>query len=181
MPRLFALLAAVALATVLQAAEGQPVPDAGIRSATPYLILDDTAAAIEFYKKAFGATELMRVGGQNGSRIEHAEIKIGDSVIMLNDENPISGEESPKTTKRSPVYLLLEVEEVDACMKRAIDAGAKETMKAADQPWGARYGKIDDPFGHHWAFMGPLSTKLKKLAEDTPAQAKEPAAPKTEK
>ncbi len=126
----------------------KPVPD-GYHTATPYLIIKGAASAIEFYKKAFGATELMRMGDPSG-RIGHAEIKIGDSRIMIADEFPEMGARSPQSLGGSPVSIFLYVEDVDAVANQAIAAGAKVLMPVQDQFWGDRYGKLADPFGHRW-------------------------------
>ena len=124
------------------------IPD-GYHTATPYLIIKDAARAIEFYKKAFGATEIMRMAEPSG-KVTHAEIKIGDSPIMLADEFPEMGARSPQTIGGSPVSIFLYVENVDALANQAIAAGAKVLMPVQDQFWGDRYGKLADPFGHLW-------------------------------
>jgi PhnB protein len=124
------------------------IPD-GYHSATPYLIVSDAAAAIEFYKKAFGATELMRMPKPNG-KIGHAEIKIGDSPIMLADEDPEVGARSPRTIGGSPVSILLYVDDVDTTFTKAVNGGAKVQRPVADQFYGDRTGGVDDPFGHLW-------------------------------
>jgi PhnB protein len=124
------------------------IPD-GYHTATPYLIIKDAARAIEFYKKAFGATEIMRMAEPSG-KVTHAEIKIGNSPIMLADEFPEMGALSPQTIGGSPVSIFLYVENVDALANQAIAAGAKVLMPVQDQFWGDRYGKLADPFGHLW-------------------------------
>ncbi|MFY9583403.1 MAG: VOC family protein [Candidatus Acidiferrales bacterium] len=124
------------------------IPD-GYHTATPYLIIKDAARAIEFYKKAFGATEIMRMAEPSG-KVTHAEIKIGNSPIMLADEFPEMGARSPQTIGGSPVSIFLYVENVDALANQAIAAGAKVLMPVQDQFWGDRYGKLADPFGHLW-------------------------------
>lgn len=123
-------------------------PD-GYHSITPYLITHDAAAAIEFYVKAFGATELMRLPGPNG-KVMHAEIKVGDSPIMLADEFPEMGIRSAKSFGGSPVSILIYTEDVDAMFAQAIAAGAIEKKPLADQFYGDRSGTIEDPFGHSW-------------------------------
>jgi PhnB protein len=125
----------------------KPIPQ-GYHSVTPYLIVKGAAAAIDFYKKTFGATELMRMPA--GDKIGHAEIKIGDSVVMLADENPEMGASSPQTVGGSPVSILLYVEDVDSVVNRAVTAGAKLTRPVEDQFYGDRAGSIQDPFGHSW-------------------------------
>jgi PhnB protein len=125
-----------------------PIPK-GYHTATPYLIVKDAARAIEFYKKAFGAMELMRMPGAGG-KIGHAEIKIGDSPIMLADEVPGMGFRSPESIGGSPVSILLYVEDVDAVFNEAVAAGAKVQRPVADQFYGDRSGGVTDPFGHVW-------------------------------
>ena len=127
----------------------KPIPE-GMRSVTPHLICAGAADAIEFYKKAFNATESMRLQGAKG-RLMHACIRIGDSNVMLVDEMPEWGAMSPKSLKGSPVTIHLCVEDVDAFVARAVAAGAKITMPVADMFWGDRYGKLEDPFGHIWS------------------------------
>ncbi|MET0646866.1 MAG: VOC family protein [Pyrinomonadaceae bacterium] len=121
----------------------------GYHSVTPYLIVNDGARAIEFYKQAFGATEVFRMEGPDG-RIGHAEIKIGDSHVMLADEHPEMGAHSPQTIGGSPVSLMLYVEDVDAVVNRAVEAGSELTRPVADQFYGDRTGGLKDPFGHAW-------------------------------
>ncbi len=126
----------------------KPIPE-GYHTATPYLIIKDAARAIEFYKKAFGATELMRMADPSG-RIGHAEIRIGDSPIMLADEVPEMGHRSPQSLGGSPVSILLYVEDVDALFSQAVAAGAKVQRPVQDQFYGDRIGGVTDPFGHVW-------------------------------
>jgi PhnB protein len=126
----------------------KPIPE-GYHTVTPYLIVKNAARAIEFYKKAFGATELMRMAEPSG-RIGHAEIRIGDSPIMLADEVPEMGFRSPESFGGSPVSILLYVEEVDAVFNQAVAAGAKVQRPVADQFYGDRTGGVTDPFGHIW-------------------------------
>ena len=122
----------------------------GMHSVTPHLICAGAAKAIEFYKQAFGAEEGARLPGPDG-RLMHASVKIGDSQVMLVDEMPEWGALGPKSLKGTPVTIHLYVEDVDAFVERAVKAGAKVTMPVADQFWGDRYGKLEDPFGHHWS------------------------------
>ena len=122
----------------------------GMHSVTPHLICAGAAKAIEFYKQAFGAEEGARLPGPDG-RLMHASVKIGDSQVMLVDEMPEWGALGPKSLKGTPVTIHLYVEDVDALVARAVKAGAKVTMPVADQFWGDRYGKLEDPFGHHWS------------------------------
>ena len=130
------------------AAKVKPVPE-GYHTATPYLIVKDAARAVEYYKKAFGATELMRLPGPDG-KIMHAEVKIGTSPIMLGAENPQRGASSPETVGGSPVSIMLYVEDVDAVFNKAVAAGAKVQQPVADQFYGDRTGGVVDPFGHVW-------------------------------
>jgi PhnB protein len=126
----------------------KPVP-VGYHTVTPYLMFSGASAAIEFYKKALGASEVMRLDDPNG-RIHHAEIKIGDSCIMLADEHPELQALSPKTIGGSPVSLHVYVEDVDAAVDRAVKAGAKLVRPVADQFYGDRSGGVEDPFGYRW-------------------------------
>jgi PhnB protein len=128
--------------------KAKPIPD-GYHSVTPYLIVKGAAAAIDFYKLAFGATELMRLPGPDG-KVGHAEIRIGDSPVMLADEHPEVGAVSPQTLGGSPVHMLIYVEDVDARFAQAIAAGAKELRPVKDQFYGDRSGTLKDPFGHMW-------------------------------
>lgn len=126
----------------------KPIPD-GYHTATPYLIADDAAKAIEFYKKAFGASEKVRIPGPGG-KIGHAEIQIGDSPIMLADEHPEIGALSPDRIGGSPVSIMLYVEDVDRVVERALAAGAKLLRPVKDQFYGDRSGTLSDPAGHIW-------------------------------
>jgi PhnB protein len=123
-------------------------PD-GYHTATPYLIIQGAAAALDFYKKVFGATEIMRMAQPDG-KIGHAEMRIGDSVIMLADELPQMGYRGPKSLGGSPVSLMLYFEDVDAVVARAVAAGAKLTQPVQDKFYGDRNGVLEDPFGHVW-------------------------------
>jgi uncharacterized glyoxalase superfamily protein PhnB len=122
----------------------------GMHSVTPHLVCAGAAQAIEFYKKAFGAVEEARLPGSDG-KLMHAMIRIGDSRIMLADEMPEWGSLGPKALKGSPVTIHLYVDDADAFAKRAAAAGAKITMPVDEMFWGDRYGKLEDPFGHHWS------------------------------
>jgi PhnB protein len=128
-------------------ADVKPIPD-GYHSVTPYLICDRAADAIEYYKKAFGATELFRMDHEG--KVGHAEIKIGDSPIMLADEFPQLGYRSPKTLGGTPVSIMIYVPDVDTVYKQAIAAGATEVKPLQDQFYGDRSGTLTDPFGHVW-------------------------------
>jgi len=128
---------------------GKPIPE-GFHTVTPHLTMKNAGEAIEFYRKAFGAEEVARMPGPGGS-VMHAEIRIGDSPIMLNDEFPEHGARGPKTIGGTPVSIHLYVNDVDALFDRAVKAGAKVTMPIADMFWGDRFGKLEDPFGHQWS------------------------------
>ena len=125
----------------------KPIPE-GYHSVTPYLSIKGAVKALEYYKKAFGAIELFRM--EHEGRIGHAEIKIGDSPIMLADEYPEMGSVSPQTLGGSPVGLMIYVENVDTIFKQAIDAGGVEKKAVQDQFYGDRSGTLTDPFGHVW-------------------------------
>jgi PhnB protein len=126
----------------------KPIPD-GYHSVTPYLIIKGAAQAIDFYKKAFGATELMRFPGPNNTVI-HAEIKIGDSPVMLADEGEGGPYRSPLAVGGTPVSLMIYVEDVDTVFNQAVSLGAKSTRAVQDQFYGDRSGNLTDPFGHVW-------------------------------
>jgi PhnB protein len=125
-----------------------PIPE-GMKGVIPHLTVKGAARAIEFYKKAFGATELSRHGTPDGS-IMHASLKIGEGVLFLNDEFKEAGCVAPQSGAGGSVYLMMYVADVDATFKRALDAGAETKMAVADQFWGDRYGVLIDPFGHYW-------------------------------
>jgi uncharacterized glyoxalase superfamily protein PhnB len=126
-----------------------PIP-AGYHTVTPYLVCRGAAQAIDFYKKAFGAKERMRMDGGDG-RIAHAEILIGDSMVMLGDEYPDRGAVSPQTIGGSAVHVFLYLPNVDKAFARATAAGATAEMPPMDMFWGDRYAKLADPFGHKWS------------------------------
>ncbi len=130
------------------APKAKPIPD-GYHSITPYLITKGAAAAIEFYKKAFGAVELVRMPQPDG-RVGHAELKIGDSVIMLADEFPEMNAVGPQTLGNSPVGILLYVDDADTVFNRALSLGATVNKPLADQFYGDRNGTLIDPLGHQW-------------------------------
>jgi PhnB protein len=145
---------------IIMNAKVDAVPE-DMHTITPHLVCEGAADAIEFYKKAFSAVELMRLPGPNG-RVMHASIKIGDSTIMLADDFPEYGGLGPKALKGSPVMLHLSTPDVDAAFKQAVDAGATVRMAVADMFWGDRYGQITDPFGHHWS----LATHVKDMTPE---------------
>ena len=143
----------------------KPVPD-GMRTVTPHLVCAGAADAIEFYKKAFGAEEQMRMPGPDG-RLMHACIRIGDSPVMLVDEMPEWGSLGPKSLKGSPVTIHLCVEDADAAFKRAVGAGAKVKMALEDTFWGDRFGVLEDPFGHQWS----IATHIRDMTPEEIQQA----------
>lgn len=126
----------------------KPIPD-GYHSVTPYLIVSGAAAAIEFYKRAFGATELVRMPGPGG-KVMHAEVKIGDSPVMLADEVPEMGHRGPQALGGTPVSIMLYVQDADKTFNQAVAAGAKVVRPLQDQFYGDRSGTITDPYGHVW-------------------------------
>jgi PhnB protein len=140
----------------------------GYRTATPYLIVKGAADAIEFYKRAFGATEMLRMADPQG-RVGHAEIRIGDSVIMLADEHPAMGYRGPRALGGSSVSILLYLDDVDAVFERAVKAGAKALRPVANQFYGDRSGTLEDPFGHVWTIATHVEDvppdELKRRAE----------------
>jgi PhnB protein len=155
----------------------KPVPD-GFHTITPYLTVRDAVRAIEFYKTAFGATERGVMKGPDG-KVMHAELKIGDSIIMLGEESAQYGALSPQTIGGSPMGLHIYIDGVDAAFDRAVKAGAEVEMPVMDQFWGDRYGKLKDPFGHKWSIgthvkdmsMGEMKTAM----DDAMAQMKKSA------
>ena len=142
----------------------KPIPD-GMHTVTPHLVCAGASDAIEFYKKAFDATETSRLPAPDG-KLMHASIRIGDSTLMLVDEAPQHGMLGPKSLKGSPVIIHLYVNDADAVAARAAAAGAKITMPVSETFWGDRYGQLEDPFGHHWS----VATHVKDV---TPAQMRE--------
>ncbi len=158
------------------AAQVKKIPD-GYHTATPYLVVGDAARAIDFYKQAFGASELVRMGAPGG-KIGHAELKIGDSMIMLSDE--MMGNRSPQTLGGSPVSIFLYVENVDSVFNQAIDAGAKSDAAPTDMFWGDRFGKLTDPFGHVWSIATHIEDvspeEMEKRTQQAMAQMTQAAA-----
>lgn len=143
--------------------KANPIPQ-GMHTVTPHLVCADAAKAIAFYKKAFGATEVMRLAGPDG-RLWHASIRIGDSAVMLVDEAPEWGSLGPKSLKGTPVTIHLYVDDADAWAERAVAAGATLKMPVAEMFWGDRYGQVEDPFGHRWS----LATHVRDM---TPEEVK---------
>jgi PhnB protein len=143
----------------------KPVPD-GYHTVTPYLAFDNAAAdAIEFYKKAFGANERLRMDAPGGL-IGHAEIEIGDSLVMLSDAFPQSTTRPPTEVGATTAGVFLYVEDVDSMFKQATDAGATVTMAVEDQFWGDRFGSLTDPFGHSWS----IATHVEDVPPDEMAE-----------
>lgn len=151
----------------------------GYHSVTPYLVVDDAGRAIEYYKQVFKAKETVRMAGPGG-KIGHAELKIGDSMIMLSDEMPGSGNRSPKSLGGSPVSIFLYVEDVDSTFNEAVKAGAKGDSPPQDMFWGDRFGHLTDPFGHLWAIATHIEDvtpeEMKKRSEAFMAQMAQGAA-----
>ncbi len=143
-----------------------PIPE-GFHTVTPHLIIRGAAKAIDFYKRAFGAEELVRMEGPGGA-IGHAELKIGDSVIFLADEFPGAPSKSPQTLGGTTATLNLYVPDVDKTVQQAVEAGSKVVMPVADMFWGDRYGTVADPFGHVWG----VATHVQDLS---PAEIEEGA------
>jgi len=145
-----------------------PIP-AGYNTVTPYLAIQGAAAAIDFYKKVFGALELMRMPGPQG-KLGHVEIKVGDSKIMLADESEQMNFRSPKAHGGTPVHIMVYVKDVDATVAKAIEAGAKMMREVQDMFYGDRTGSIEDPFGHFWhvsTHVRDVTVKeMKRMAED---------------
>jgi PhnB protein len=135
-----------------------PIPK-GYHSVTPYLTLNDAARALEFYKRAFGAQEVVRMDGPNG-KIGHAEIKIGDSIVMLGDEMPGMVTRSPQSLGGTTSGVMLYVENADTVFNQAVAAGAQVESPLADMFWGDRYGRLKDPFGHSWS----IATHIEDVA-----------------
>jgi PhnB protein len=143
----------------------KPVPE-GCRSVTPYMVLRNAAEAIDFYKKAFGASEVCRMTGPGGQGVMHAEIKIGDSMIFLSDEFPNMGNKSPQTLGATTMSIMLYVDDVDASFARAVEAGARPHFPPQDMFWGDRFAKLVDPFGHEWA----MATHIEDVSQEEMAR-----------
>jgi PhnB protein len=127
----------------------QPIPE-GYHTVTPYLAVEDATEAIEYYTKAFDAKERVRMETPDG-KVGHAELEIGDSLVMLSDPFPQASTKPPNELGGTSVSVFMYVEDVDAVVKQAVDAGAMVTMEVADQFWGDRFGSVKDPFGHLWS------------------------------
>ena len=149
-----------------------PIPE-GYHSVTPYLVMKNAAAAIEFYKEAFGAVELLRMAAPGG-KIGHAEIKIGDSPVMLADEYPDMGFKGPESLGGTPVSLMVYVDDVDKIYPQAIASGGKEVRPLQNQFYGDRSGTLTDPFGHVWT----VSTHVEDVTEEELAKRAEAAMKK---
>lgn len=130
-------------------ANAKPIPD-GYHSLTPHMVVRDADRAIKYYKSAFGAEELSRQATPDG-KVLHASLRIGDSIVMLNDEFPDWQCHGPESIGGSPVTIHLYVDDVDKVYQKAVDAGGTSTMPVSDTFWGDRYGKLRDPFGHEWS------------------------------
>lgn len=137
-----------------------------MHTVTPHLVCAGAADAISFYTKAFNAVEVMRLPGPGG-KLMHAAIRIGNSHVMLVDENPQYGMLGPKVLKGSPVTIHLYAQDVDAFVAQAVAAGAKITMPIADMFWGDRYGVVEDPFGHRWS----VATHIRDVSPEEMQQA----------
>ena len=153
----------------------KPIPE-GYHTLTPFLTVRNAVRAIEFYKQAFGAQERGVAKGPDG-KVMHAELKIGDSVIMLSDEFPEFGTLSPQSVGGSPMGLHIYTENVDAAFDRAVKAGAQVEMPVMDQFWGDRYGKLKDPFGHKWS----IATHVKDMSADEMKRSMDDAMAKMQK
>lgn len=151
----------------------KPIPE-GYHTLTPYLTVRDAERAIEFYQQAFGAKIRGGVAKGPDGKVMHAELQIGDSVIMLSDEFPDFGALSPQSIGGSPMGLHIYVDAVDAAFDRAVKAGAQVEMPVMDQFWGDRYGKLKDPFGHKWS----IATHVKDMSADEMKKAMDEAMAK---
>jgi len=157
------------------ATTAKPIPD-GYHTVTPLIVVRDGTKALEFYQRAFGATNVRSVPTPDGKKVLHAEFNIGDSRIMLMDEMPEMGPGpgSPQSLGGTSCNLHIYTNDVDAAWKKALDAGAKVSMPLADQFWGDRYGKLKDPFGHEWSLAthieDPTQEEMKKRMEAMASQ-----------
>jgi len=153
----------------------KPIPE-GYHSVTPYLAVHDAARALEFYQRVFGGEEIMRMNNPQG-RVSHAEIKIGDSILMLAEETPNSGLRSPQSLHGSTVSLFVYLEDVDSVFNKAVAAGAQEVQRPADMFWGDRYGRLTDPFGHSWS----LATHIEDVSPEEMGKRAQQAAKAAER
>jgi PhnB protein len=152
-------------------AKVKPIPD-GYPQVSPYLCVGGASAAIDFYREVLGAKERMRMDGPDG-KVGHAELQIGDSVVMLSDEFPEMGARSPKSVGGTPVTLSVFVEDVDRVFERALQAGATALRPPEDQFYGDRNGQFEDPFGHRWS----VATHIEDVSPDEMAARAAQAAP----
>jgi uncharacterized glyoxalase superfamily protein PhnB len=153
----------------------KPIPQ-GMHTVTPNLVLRDCAKAIDFYKKALGAQEVSRFTAPDGKSVWHAELRIGDSFVFLQDEMPGMSRPAPTASEPSPVTMWLYVEDADRAYKQAVDAGAQSLMPPADMFWGDRCGGVADPFGYNWSF----ATHKKDMTVDEMKRAGEEFARQTQ-
>jgi PhnB protein len=144
----------------------QKNPPTGYHSITPAIVVRDADKAIDFYKRAFGAEEIARMKGPDGS-VMHAELRIGDSIFMLGEENPQWGTKSPQSLGGAHGSLHIYVPDTDAAYAKAVNAGAKSSSPPEDAFWGDRYAKVEDPFGHQWG----LGTRIKDMTPEEQQKA----------
>jgi uncharacterized glyoxalase superfamily protein PhnB len=154
----------------------KPIPE-GFTSVTPFFVFKDCRKALDFYKQAFGAQELFAMPGPEGKGVMHAELKIGNSILMMGDENPQMSCKSAETLGDSPISLYLYVENVDQAFRRALEAGAKSLMAVEDMFWGDRTGTVQDLFGYRWT----LATHIKDLTPEEMHQGAQAAFAKMAK
>lgn len=154
----------------------KPIPE-GFHSVTPIFVFKDSRQAINFYKRAFGAKEHYAMPGPDGKSVMHAEIQIGNSIVMMSDENPQQPCKSSETMGGTPVNMYLYVENVDAAFGRAVEAGATVQMQVQDMFWGDRVGSVKDPFGYSWM----IATHIKDLSQEEIAKGAQEAFAKMSK
>jgi PhnB protein len=143
---------------------------------TPHLVVRDCAAALDFYARAFGGKELMRMPGPEG-KVMHAEMKVGDSIVMLSDEFPEQGSKSPQSLGGTPISIMLYVKDADRVYQQALDAGGRSLMAPQDMFWGDRYARIEDPHGHQWAIAtAKEKVSPKEMARRMAAMPRQPTA-----
>jgi PhnB protein len=150
----------------------QPVPE-GYHTVTPYLAVDNAAEAIDFYRRAFGAKERARIAGP-GDSVMHAELEVGDSLVMLSDPFPQASTTPPKELGGTSASVFMYVEDIDAVYRQAIDAGATSLMEPDDMFWGDRFGSVQDPFGHSWTIATHIEDlepeEMRRRSEEFMAQ-----------